>query len=131
MLASCSTHEGNTIYFWGDTWNHGVLQWKFPQLYSFALNKNISLITFCSREVLDHFWTPPSPEASSQLQELQILLQQIQVNPSKSDKWSYIWNNEEFISRKAYLQIIGINNVSSIFKWMWKSCSRGNHNFFF
>jgi hypothetical protein len=93
ILAFCSTHEGNTIYFWRDSWTHGVLQWKFPQLYSFALNKNISLKAFRSRDILEHFWTPLSPQASSQLQELQFFLQQIQVNPFEADKWSYIWNN--------------------------------------
>jgi hypothetical protein len=131
MLSSCSAHEGNTIYFWRDSWNHSVLQWKFPQLYSFALNKNISLKAFHSKYILDHFWTPLSPQASPQLQELQFLLQQIQVNPSEANKWIYIWNSDEFISRKAYLQIIGINNASPIFKWMWKSCLRGKHKFFF
>jgi hypothetical protein len=33
--------------------------------------------------------------------------------------------------KKAYLQIIGINNASPIFKWMWKFCVRGKHKFFF
>jgi hypothetical protein len=105
------------------------LQWKFRQLYSFALNKNISLKAFRSRDILDQFWTPLSQEASSQLQELQFLLQQIQANPSEAHKWSYIWNNDEFNSRKAYLKIIVINNASPIFKWMWKYCW-GGHIFF-
>jgi GH15 family glucan-1,4-alpha-glucosidase len=131
MMVSCSIQEGNTIYFWQDTWNHGVLQWKFLQLYSFAHNKNISTKAIRTWDILDHFWTPLSLEASSQLYELQFLLQQIQVNPNESDKWSYIWNNDEFLTRKAYLQIIGTNNASSIFNWMWKSCSRGKHKFFF
>jgi hypothetical protein len=73
------------------------LQWKFRQLYSFALKKNISLKAFRSRDILDQFWTPLSQEASSQLLELQFLLQQIQANPSEAHKWSYIWNNDEKI----------------------------------
>jgi hypothetical protein len=32
------------------------------------------------------------------------------------DKWSYIWNYDEYISQKSYIQIIGINNASPIFK---------------
>jgi hypothetical protein len=26
MMAACSTNMGDTIYFWRDTWNPGVLQ---------------------------------------------------------------------------------------------------------
>jgi hypothetical protein len=62
-------------------------------------------------------------EASAQLVELQSLLQQIQPNPNECDKWSFIWNSEEYISKKAYLQIIGINNASPIFNYI--GC--GNH----
>jgi hypothetical protein len=49
-------------------------------------NKNISLKAFRTGDILNHFWTPLSLEASSRLQELQFLLQQIQVNPNESDK---------------------------------------------
>jgi hypothetical protein len=55
MMAACKAHEGNTLYFWRDTWNAGVLQWKFSQLYSFSLNKNISLKAFRDREIQNHF----------------------------------------------------------------------------
>jgi hypothetical protein len=55
MMAACKAHERNTLYFWRDTWNAGVLQWKFSQLYSFALNKNISLKAFWDREIQNHF----------------------------------------------------------------------------
>jgi hypothetical protein len=30
MMAACSANMGDTIYFLRDTWNPGVLQWKFP-----------------------------------------------------------------------------------------------------
>jgi hypothetical protein len=53
------------------------------------------------------------------------------MNPTKADHLSYIWNSEEYISKKAYLQIIGMVDVSPIFKWMWKSCARSKHKFFF
>jgi hypothetical protein len=51
MIAAYTAHEGNTLYFWRDTWNAWMLQWKFPQLYSFALNKNISLKAFRDRDL--------------------------------------------------------------------------------
>jgi hypothetical protein len=131
MMAACTAREGHTLYFWRDTWNAKVLQWKFPQLYSFILNENISLKAFRDREIQNHFWRPLSLQASPQMTDLQGLLNQIQTNPNKADKWSYIWNSDDFISKKAYLQIIGINDASPIFKWMWKSSIMGKHKFFF
>jgi hypothetical protein len=67
MLASCAASQGDSLYFWRDTWNPGVLRWKFPQLFSFAYNKDISVKAFRSGDILDHFWTPLSVEAIGQL----------------------------------------------------------------
>jgi hypothetical protein len=86
MMAECTANEGNTIYFWRDTWNAGVLQWKFPQLYSYALNKNISAKSFMSGNIFRHFWRPLSIEASSQLDELQQLLVQVPRNVDDPDQ---------------------------------------------
>jgi hypothetical protein len=132
MMASCSVNKGDTIYFWQDTWNSGVLKWSFPQLFSFALNKNISFQAFNSGDLQRHFWTPLSLEASAdQLEDLQDALMNLSLNPLDNDRWSYIWNNDEFSTKQAYMQIIGIVDASPIFRWMWKSCARGKHRFFF
>jgi hypothetical protein len=40
------------------TRNAGVLQCKFPQLYSFPLNKNISAKVFMDGDIQRHFWRP-------------------------------------------------------------------------
>jgi hypothetical protein len=65
------------------------------------------------------------------MQELQLILQQAHINPNASDRWSYIWGSGDFLTRKAYLQIIRVNDESPIFRWMWKSCVRGKQKFFF
>jgi hypothetical protein len=78
-----------------------------------------------------HFWTPLPIEASTQLVELENLLTHLQTISHENDKWRYIWNSEDFIFKKAYLQIIGVNYASPIFKWMWKPCVMGKHKFFF
>lgn len=39
MIASCTIRNGMTTSFWEDTWDIGVLKWRFPELYNFALNK--------------------------------------------------------------------------------------------
>jgi hypothetical protein len=102
MLASCSAQVGYTIYFWRDTWNLGVLQWKFPQLFSYALNKNISLKAFREGDIQSHFWTPLSIEALDQQDQLQQLLELIQVNPTEANHWTCIWNSGEYISHMTF-----------------------------
>jgi hypothetical protein len=64
MMASCNVNGGHTLYFWRDSWNPGVLRWRFPQLFSFALNKDISLKAFLSKDINSLFWQPISEEAS-------------------------------------------------------------------
>jgi hypothetical protein len=103
MMVECSTNEVNTIYFWRDTWNAGVLQWKYPQLYFFDLNKNISAKSFMNGDIHRHFWRPLSIEGSTQLVELQQLLAQVLRNADEPGRWKYIWNFVEFSTHKAYL----------------------------
>jgi hypothetical protein len=70
MMVACTFNEGSTLYFWRDTWNLGVLQWKFPQLFSFGLHKNISAKAFRSGDIQRNFWLPLSVEASEQQSKL-------------------------------------------------------------
>jgi hypothetical protein len=103
MMASCTSQAGNTIYLWRDTWNLGVLQWEIPQLYYFALNRNISAQAFRNGNIHKLFWLPLSMEASSQLFDLQHLLNDLQWNSEDNDKWSYRWNSHGYTSQKGYL----------------------------
>jgi hypothetical protein len=118
MMAACIVNERSSLYFWRDTWNLGVLQLKFLQLYSFALNKNILAKAFRSSDIQRHFWLSLLVEASEQLSELQILLNNLQSDLAEADKWTYIWNSRVYSSKKGYLNIIGINDASPIFQWM-------------
>jgi hypothetical protein len=83
-----------------------------------VLNKNISLKAFREGDIQSHFWTPLSIEASEQRDRLQQLLELIQMNPTEADHWTCIWNSGEYVSQKAYLQIIGMADASLIFNWM-------------
>ena len=42
-IANCKIGDRSTVLFWSDLWNDNVMQIKFPRLYSFAKNKNISV----------------------------------------------------------------------------------------
>jgi hypothetical protein len=61
-----------------------------------------------------HFWRPLI-EASSQLGNLQQLLDMMPRSANEPDQCKYIWNSVEFFTQKAYLQIIDFNDASPIF----------------
>jgi hypothetical protein len=45
-ISDAEAGVGDTILFWTDLWNGQVLQHTYPQLFSFALNKNLSWGSF-------------------------------------------------------------------------------------
>jgi hypothetical protein len=109
---------------------------QFPELYSFAKNKSISLskargtVTFH-----DLFSLPVSIEAYNQLQDFQVELSEILLN-DENDRWTYIWGNNQFSSAKAYKSLTGHSQVEPIYKWLWTplllqgDLDRGPSNFF-
>lgn len=130
-IASCSVQAGNTVSFWSDSWDLGILDLQFPQLASFASNRKISVKMFVIQDVYSNFQTPISPEASDQLAQKNILLQNFMPEATQEDQWTYIWGNPIFKSKRAYKALRGAAPSSPVFKWMWQSCCRGRHKFFF
>jgi hypothetical protein len=130
MIASCKAGKGNSVYFWSDTWDLGVPKWKYPQLFSFAKNQNISLQKFLSQDAYANFFTPLSEEAVEQWSELDNLIQRLELVSSKDDRWSYIWGSSVFTPKLAYKQLQGSFIAHPLFSWLWKSCCRGKHKFF-
>jgi hypothetical protein len=52
-IAKYTFGDGSTMLFWSDLWNANILESKFPRLYSFARNKNISVARFLSNNTLE------------------------------------------------------------------------------
>lgn len=42
-MAKCNISQGDTIHFWKDSWNETELELRFPQLYSYARDKEITV----------------------------------------------------------------------------------------
>lgn len=131
MLSSCSVKSGISTSFQHDTWDFGVLKWQFHELYNFALKKKISVQTFIQSDVEQLLWLPLSITASNELTKLQNCLQNFQLDLHCADIWSYIWGSNAFSIQKAYHKLIGTTFASPWFKWMWQSCYRSRHKFFF
>jgi hypothetical protein len=88
-LATCNIRCGTTASLWHDSWGFGVLRKLFPQLFSFAKNKNATVQYFSQNDVATNFNTPLSPTAMQQLVELQDMLSDIHLGTSLYDQWLY------------------------------------------
>lgn len=47
IVATCSINSGQTVMFWRDLWDLGVLQWRFLQLYSLQRRRIYRPTLFC------------------------------------------------------------------------------------
>lgn len=70
-FARCSLGDGTTVTFWEDLWSEQVLAVRFPSLFSFVRNKNISVNEVMNVEDLDSLFNLPlSQETYAELEEL-------------------------------------------------------------
>lgn len=84
MLAHCSAKCGKIVNFWDDTWNCGVLKWKYPELHNFAHNKQITVHSF-QQDIENLFWLPLNMTASNQLVDLQQEIQHFNLCLDQKD----------------------------------------------
>lgn len=130
-MASVTISDGISCLLWDDLWNGQVRKIQFPELYSFAKNKGISLSNaHATVLVQDLFNLPVSVEAYVQLQDLEVEFSSIVLNNS-NDKWSYIWGSSTFSSSKAYKLLTGHTQVDPIFKRIWGTSCQRKHKVFF
>lgn len=131
-MASCSVRNGIITSFWEDTWDFGVLTLLFPELYSFSLNKKISVQKFLQSDIDHLLQLPLSLSASNELAILINNLDDFQLQLNSEDIWSYIWGSNAFSVQKAFSKLIGTTLASPWFKWMWRSYAvRVTKKFFF
>jgi hypothetical protein len=112
-------------------WNGRVPQITYPHLFSFALNKDISLKEVLGTESLQFLFSLPFlEEAFMQFTELEIALQAMSTT-NEPDAWSYIWGSGNYSSQKAYKHLTGSNVVHPVFNWIWASCSQMKYKVFY
>jgi hypothetical protein len=119
-IATCRVGDGTTVLFWSNVWNGHLLQSKYPRLYSFAKNKQISVAQFLLNNQIEvQFHLILSVQAFQEYQELQQLIQQIQLSPGNKDSWQYIWGNDKYTSSKIYHLPYRNLNPPQQFIWIW------------
>ena len=133
-LAKSIIASGNSTLFWHDLWKDNCLSQKFPHLYSFARNIDITVKTASQSEFLeDLFHLPLSREAYQQFIQLEDIWEDVKNSMVRDqhDVWTYIWGNNSFSSKRAYNVLIGFQQASAQFSWIWKSSCQPKHKIFF
>jgi hypothetical protein len=129
-MAMPNAFSGSSTFLWDGMWNGLLLKLRFPELYSFARNKNISLRKARSLPHLDNiFHIPLSDEAFNQYIDLQSLLLNL-ADSTDNGIWTYIWGQHYSCSR-AYRHLKGHFETHPSYKWLWKSCCQLKHKTFF
>jgi hypothetical protein len=91
-IASCTIGSGKSALFWKDDWNKGIMQEKYPCLFSYVQHEDISVADFCtSHSISDMFQLPLSPEAFSEWEQLQVTTDSLLQVSNEEDMWKYEW----------------------------------------
>jgi len=107
MFSKPHLHYGDSSLFWHDAWHQQPLVDSSPELFSFALNKKISIKrAFEQDELSSLFYLPLSQTAFLQLQNVQQIMESIVLSNDK-DKWIYSWGYDWFASSKIYHLLVG------------------------
>jgi hypothetical protein len=131
QVTHCKIGSGETILFWSDNWNNGVIDDIFPRLSSFAKDKFISVKE--ALQIIDPeqaFHLPISAEAAAELRTLQHMLAGV-VTSDENDQWLITSNKSGvFIPNQVYR--MSFQHISSHFpsQWIWKSKCTSKHKFF-
>lgn len=130
-IASVVVLDGQSCLLWTDLWDGQVPCQDFPELFSFARNKAISISSAKSATSLGQlFHLPLSSQAFAQVQVLLTALDH-QANATEHDIWVYIWGSAMFSSSKTYKHLTGSSVIHPAFTWLWKSRSQPKHKVFF
>lgn len=120
----CKFMAGNTVMLWCDKWNGKTLMNTFPQLFSFAKDKHITVAgahhTMTS-DMYDMFDLPMSSIAVEQSYNVHILINQT-INANHNNKWNFYWSDKVYSNKRIYLELIANPpDAAKPFQWIWKS----------
>jgi hypothetical protein len=122
-ITRCSFGDGSTVLFWKDFWDDGeLLCEKFPRLYSFVIDEDISVAAIhASTDLFSHFVLPLSVEA---FQELQLVSEKIlakPIIPNSIDQRSFVWGSVSYAPAKYYRFLFALLPSDATIKAIWKS----------
>jgi hypothetical protein len=95
-ISHCNIGDGSTVLFWKDFWLNGELLCdKYPRLFSYALNEDISVSSFASmHDAGSSFSLPLSVEAYHEYQEVSVLMNATTLDNELMDTRSFVWGDK-------------------------------------
>jgi hypothetical protein len=132
----CKPAMGTTILCWHDKWcNNEILAVKYPQLYSFAKQRRITLqsaVAYNQEDIYEMFNLPLSMVAVDQCNQLSVMLtNHYHQEELMNDDWSFPGKPGRYPTKKVYLAITKPPTAPAPYKWIWKSCCLPKQKFFF
>jgi hypothetical protein len=109
-----------TTFLWHDNWDGIRKSTRYPELWSLASCKDITIQQARMAASHEMFHTPLSAEAFVQFQALQGLLVNLPYN-NQRDKWLCNASSSLFSPQKIYSHLMGNQWTHPIFTWLWKS----------
>lgn len=111
--------SGKSCLFQEDKWGQQSLQITYPELYSFAKNKVISIAEAWHQQDMTQLLHLLVPNiAYNQMQTLVQELQHIHLGEGQ-DIWTYSWGSN-FSSSRAYKLLVGHSQHDLSNRWIWK-----------
>ena len=102
-ICSVQVKEGDTTLFWSDTWRDKVLNLKYPRLFSFAIDANLSVRDVMqTQDKSELFHLPLSQQAFEEFVLLQADLAHIVLQPGVSAVWSTPWKDGAYSANRFY-----------------------------
>jgi hypothetical protein len=122
--------DGRTTLLWHDNWDGICKSEIFPELWSFASNKDITIHQARTAGIHEMFHTPLSVEAFQQLHSLQDSIANLPKEDQR-DRWLCTGTSSLFTSHKAYVHMAGDEWTHPIYFWIWRTKCQPKHKVFF
>jgi hypothetical protein len=95
-LSKVVIQDGRTVRLWYGKWSDNLLSTDYPELFSYAINKDYTLMQAKeTAQLQDMFHLPLSEHAFTQFQLLSTMLQE-QGTSYEQNTWTYSWGSSRF-----------------------------------
>ncbi|XP_073351675.1 uncharacterized protein [Aegilops tauschii subsp. strangulata] len=127
-VTSFTVGKGDSVLFWSDHWEIDQscipLQERFPRLFSFFLQKNLSVMEVIQAGNLQQMFSLPLSElAFREFNQLSSLLSGTSFDNGCNDIWAWRHGKKAEYSAKKYYDFVHQPVIANpILSWVWKSC---------
>jgi hypothetical protein len=121
-ITNFSIQSGTSVLFWKDFWYQGsVLCQKFPRLFSYVLDEDLSVAEMAHMDTLGSIFSLPlSVEAFQEWQEVSMLIEATPIQDQLTDKRTFVWGNA-YTPSKFYNFLFARLPRDEVLNAIWKS----------